>query len=77
MLFHTGYRKLFPTTFEAVRKVMPIERLQWIGGSHFEGDEYGALNEFLAVAPDATPFGTEVGVMTSINDYATRAARPR
>jgi flavorubredoxin len=75
MLFHAGYRKLFPTTLEAVRKVMPVERLRWIGGSHFEGDEYGALNEFLAVAPNATPFGTEVGVMTSINDFATRAAR--
>jgi len=75
MLFHAGYRKLFPTTLEAVNKVIPVERLRWIGGSHFEGDEYGALNEFLAVAPNATPFGTEVGVMTSINDFASRTAR--
>jgi flavorubredoxin len=75
LLFHSGYRKLFPTTLEAVKKVMPVEKLKWIGGSHFEGDEFGALNEFLTVAPDATPFGTEVGVMTSINDYAIRAAR--
>ncbi len=59
----------------AVSKVIPVERLRWIGGSHFEGDEYGALNEFLAVAPDASPFGTEVGVMTSINDFASRSAR--
>jgi flavorubredoxin len=75
MLFHAGYRKLFPATLEAVTKIMPAERLRWIGGSHFEGDEYGALNEFLAVAPNATPFGTEVAVMTSINDFATRTAR--
>ena len=75
MLFHAGYRKLFSNTLEAVRKVMPVERLRWIGGSHFESDEYGALNEFLTMAPNATPFGTEVGVMTSINDFATRAAR--
>ncbi|HUV68073.1 MAG TPA: MBL fold metallo-hydrolase [Terracidiphilus sp.] len=75
MLFHAGYRKLFPTTLEAVRKVMPAEKLRWIGGSHFEGDEYGALNEFLTVAPDATAFGSEVGVLTSINDYALRPAR--
>jgi flavorubredoxin len=75
MLFHAGYRKLFPTTLEAVSKVMPVEKLRWIGGSHFEGDEFGALNEFLAVAPNATPFGAQVGVMTSINDFATRAAR--
>ena len=75
LLFHAGYRKLFSNTLEAVQKVMPVERLQWIGGSHFEGDEYGALNEFLAVAPKATPFGTEIGVLTSINDYAIRDAR--
>lgn len=75
LLFHTGHRKLFPATLQAVKRVMPIEKLRWIGGSHFEGDEYGALNEFLDVAPNATPFGTEVGVMTSINDFATRAAR--
>ena len=75
LLFHAGYRKLFPTTMEALSKVIPVERLRWIGGSHFEGDEYGALNEFLAVAPDASPFGTEVGVMTSINDFASRSAR--
>jgi len=75
LLFHTGYRKLFPFTMEAIGKVMPIETLRWIGGSHFEGDEYGALNDFLAVAPEATPFGTEIGVLTSLNDFAARPAR--
>ena len=75
LLFHTGYRKLFPITLEAIRKVMPVEKLRWIGGSHFEADEYGALNDFLAVAPQATPFGSEIGVLTSLNDVATRPAR--
>jgi flavorubredoxin len=75
LLFHAGYRKLFPLTVEAVKAVMPVEKLRWVGGSHFEGDEFGALNEILAVAPEATPFGSEVGVLTSINDFASRAAR--
>jgi flavorubredoxin len=75
MLFHTGYRKIFPGTLEAVRKVVPAEKLRWIGGSHFEADEYGALNEFLLAAPGATPFGSEVGVLTSLNDYGSRPAR--
>lgn len=75
VLFHTGYRKLFPTTLEALGKVMPVEKLRWIGGSHFEGDEFGALNEFLAAAPSATAFGAEIGVLTSINDFALRPAR--
>jgi flavorubredoxin len=75
LLFHTGYRKLFPITLEAIGKVMPVEKLRWIGGSHFEGDEYGALNDLLAAAPEATPFGTEIGVLTSLNDFAARLAR--
>lgn len=75
VLFHTGYRKLFPATLEAIRKVMPVEKLRWIGGSHFEGDEFGALNELLAAAPEATAFGAGIGVLTSLNDFAMRPAR--
>jgi len=75
LLFHTGYRKIFPINLEAVRKVMPVEKLRWIGGSHFEGDEFGAMNDFLAVAPEAIPFGSQIGVLTSLNDFATKPAR--
>ena len=75
LLFHTGYRKLSPITLEAIGRVMPVGKLRWIGGSHFEGDEYGALNDLLAAAPEATPFGSEIGALTSINDMADRPAR--
>ena len=75
LLFHTGYRRLFPITLKAVESVLPVERLRWIGGSHFEGDEFGALNDFLTAAPEATAFGTEIGVLTSLNDFALRPAR--
>ena len=75
VLFHTGYRKLFPVTVEAIQSVMPAKKLRWIGGSHFEGDEYGALNELLEVAPEATAFGSQIGVLTSLNDFGSRPAR--
>ena len=75
LLFHTGYKKLFPITVEAVGKVLPVQKLRWVGGSHFEGDEFGALNEMLMVAPEASPFGSEIGVLTSLNDFAARPAR--
>ena len=75
LLFHTGYRRLFPVTAEAVASVLPIEKLRWIGGSHFEGDEFGAVNDLLTAAPEATPFGAEIGVLTSLNDFAVRTAR--
>ena len=75
VLFHTGWRNWFPGTREGISKVMPVERLRWVGGSHFEGDEFGAMNEFLAAAPQATAFGSGIGVLTSVGDMATRPAR--
>lgn len=75
VLFHTGLRKLFPSTAEAIGRVMPVKNLRWVGGSHFEADEFGAMNDLLAAAPNATPFGSEVGALTSLNDVADRPAR--
>jgi flavorubredoxin len=75
MLFHTGYRSLAAANVQAVETVMPATKLHWIGGSHFEGDEFGALNDLLSAAPDATPFGSQLGVNLSLNDFASRPAR--
>ena len=75
LLFHTGWRRMFESTVEAVNKVLPVEKLRWVGGSHFEGDEFGAMNDILAVAPEATPFSSEIGVLTSVADFASRPAR--
>jgi len=74
LLFHTGQRKLFPLVSEAIRAVMPLEKLRYLGLSHFEADECGALNEFLAVAPQAAPLCGKLAAMVSINDFADRAA---
>ena len=75
MLFHTGQRKLFPLVSEAIRAVMPVERLKYLALSHFEADECGALNEFLAAAPNAEPVCGQVAAMVAINDFANRAPR--
>jgi flavorubredoxin len=75
VLFHTGWRKMFAIVAEAISKVILVERLRHVGLSHFEGDECGAMNEFLAVAPKATPFCSEIGALTSVNDFANRPAR--
>lgn len=53
LLFHTGPRQLFPLVHEAIAAVLPVKRLRYIGLSHFEADESGALNELLAAAPGA------------------------
>jgi flavorubredoxin len=75
LLFHTGPRKLFPAVRDAVATVLPVERLRWLGLSHFEADECGALNEFLAVAPHAKAVGSRTAIMVSVNDVADRPGR--
>ena len=75
VLFHTGPRKLFPLVAEAVSRVLPLERLRYIGLSHYEADECGAMNEFLAAAPDAVPLCSQIAAMVSVNDVADRPAR--
>ena len=86
MLFHTGQRKLFPLVSEAIRAVLPVERLKYLALSHFEADECGALNEFLAAAPNAVPICGQVAAMVAIStlwfrrviaaDLPTHRARP-
>jgi flavorubredoxin len=74
LLFHTGPRKLFPLIREAVESVMPLNRLRFIGLSHFEADECGSLNEWLAAAPHAAPLCSQVAAMVSVDDFADRPA---
>lgn len=76
LLFHTGLRKLFPVVREAVAHVLgDVARLRHVGFSHFEADECGSLNEWLAVAPAAQPVCSAIGAMVSVNDVADRPAR--
>lgn len=74
LLFHTGPRKLFPLVREAVESVIPVNKLRYIGFSHYEADECGSLNEWLAEAPHAVPVCSQVAAMVSVNDVAVREA---
>lgn len=73
LMFHTGLRKMFASNLEALRRIIPPERLRWIAFGHFEADECGAMNEWLAVAPQATPAHGVTGCMVSLSDFADRA----
>ncbi len=76
LLFHTGMRQLFPLVRAGIEQVMPIERLRWISFAHVEADECGAMNEFLALAPQAQVAHSGLGCMVSVNDLADRPPRP-
>jgi flavorubredoxin len=75
LLFHTGHRRMFPLVREAVSRVVAPERLRWITFGHFEADECGAMNEWLAVAPGAEVAHGRTGVDVSLNDQADRPPR--
>ena len=75
MLFHAGLRQLFPVVREAVASLMPVEKVSYVGFSHFESDECGALNSWLAVAPRAVAVCSQVAALVSGNDFADRAPR--
>ena len=72
LLFHTGLRRQFAAVRDAVARVLPLDRLRYVGFSHFEADECGSLNEWLAAAPAAVPLCGRVAAMTSIADVADR-----
>jgi len=54
---------------ETLSTLIDPSTLRWIGFSHFEADECGALNEWLAVAPAATPVCSFVGKVVSVDDF--------
>jgi flavorubredoxin len=75
LLFHTGLRKMFPLHRAALSRLIPPERLRWIAFGHYEADECGAMNEWLAVAPNAQIAHGRTGCMVSLNDMADRTPR--
>lgn len=75
LLYHTGMRGLFPIVREEVSKIIDPAKIRWIGFSHFESDECGALNDWLEIAPEAEPVSSFVGAMVSVNDFSIRPAR--
>ncbi|MGE0580014.1 MBL fold metallo-hydrolase [Reyranella sp.] len=72
LLFHYGQRSLFPLISAAVKSVIPLEKLRWTTCSHVEADESGALNQWLAAAPRATPVHGQVGCNIWLRDMADR-----
>ena len=75
LLFHAGQKWLFPSLRDAMARVMDPAKLRWITFGHYEADESGAMNDWLAVAPQATIAHGAIGVRTTIADQADRPPR--
>jgi flavorubredoxin len=75
LLFHTGLGHLYPTVSVAAASVLPLERLRWVSFGHWEADESGALNRWLAAAPSAELAVGALGVLISGGDQVDRPPR--
>jgi flavorubredoxin len=76
LLFHTGHRSMFPSVTEAIATILPVDRLRWITFGHVESDECGAMNQFLAAAPESQVAHGAIGCLVSLNEMADRPPRP-
>ena len=74
LLYHTGMKGLFPAVRDAVATLIDPSMIRWIGFSHFEADECGALTEWQTLAPEATAVCSFVGKIVSVDDVV--ALRP-
>ncbi len=72
LLFHTGLRRMFPLVRAAAATVIDPARLRWITFGHYEADECGSMNDWLAVAPHAAVAHGQTGCDVSLADMADR-----
>jgi flavorubredoxin len=72
LLFHTGMKGLFPAVRDAVTTLLAPTTIRWIGFSHFEADECGALTEWQTLAPAATAVCSLVAKLVSVYDVVAR-----
>lgn len=76
LLFHTGPKRMFPLVKMAVDHVLgSAAKLRYVGFSHLEDDESGALNEWLEVAPQAEAVASQIAVNVSLGALPIRPAR--
>ena len=75
LLIHTGFKNMLDYTLSGIRRIIDPAQLRWIGFSHFEADECGALNGLLALAPNAQAICSQVAAMVNLSDFACRETR--
>jgi flavorubredoxin len=74
LLFHTGLRRMHAEIREAVSRLIDVSALRHIGFSHFESDECGSLNEWLAAAPGSDVICSQLAARVNVNDFTGREA---
>jgi flavorubredoxin len=71
-MVETGLRGMYDLVHGAVRRLVDPSTLRYLLIPHFEMDECGSLNQFLAAAPRAEPVSSPVGGMVTLPDFSER-----
>lgn len=76
LLIHTGMRAMFPAVRDAVSTVLDPAEIRWISSCHASRpDEYGALDLWQEVAPNAVPAHGFAGCFLCLSDLSSREPR--
>jgi flavorubredoxin len=70
-LVETSFGRAFDETMEAVKRLIDPSKLRYVVVPHFEADECGAINRFLALSPHAQPVGSPIG-RSNLAEFTTR-----
>lgn len=76
-MVETGLRGMYGLVHDAVRRLIDPATLRYLVIPHFEMDECGSLNQFLALAPHAEPVCSILGAGLAIADFSDRPALAR
>jgi len=74
-MVETGLLGMFNLIHGAVRRLIDPSKLRYLVIPHFEMDECGSLNRFLAIAPHAEPVCSPVGGLVTLRDFSERPVR--
>lgn len=77
VLIHTGMAMHFAAVLEQAKSVLDVSRLRWITSNHASRpDEFGALPQWFAHAPQATVAHGLTGCFVNLPDISDRPLRP-
>jgi flavorubredoxin len=68
-LIHTGMAPMYEDVRKAIKQVLDPARLAYVILLHFEGDECGGMERFMAEAPEAQLVGCELSAYLNLNSF--------
>lgn len=68
-LIHTGMAPMYEDVCKTIRQVLDPARLAFVILLHFEGDECGGMERFMAQAPNARLIGCELSAMLNLGSF--------